>query len=274
MTIQSVASRKRRTHRASRHDTLITQNGRGLVRHSLQAVGSTFGTGALGPHDWDEGYEYLYEVIQPWQVASYERNREVGRFEAEAFDPEKWRSRVTAAAVLRARDDDTFWAALRVTAFSDELIRAAASTAEYTDPQSERLLADVLITRRERIARTYLTKINPLVRFALSEAGTLTFENAAVRAGVALPAEGYRAVWHTLDNATGAVASLGEVTVGLEERLQAPPELARATASYIRVDVSSAGAPHPSWSRPIHAYFRQTASRWMLVGFKRIPCST
>ena len=42
-------------------DTLVTENGRGVVKHYLQDVGSTFGMGANGPHDWDEGWEYLYE---------------------------------------------------------------------------------------------------------------------------------------------------------------------------------------------------------------------
>ena len=40
-------------------DMVITENGRGVVRHYLQDVGSTFGTGALGPRDGDEGHEYL-----------------------------------------------------------------------------------------------------------------------------------------------------------------------------------------------------------------------
>jgi hypothetical protein len=42
-------------------DTVITENGRGVVRHYLQDVGSTFGTGALAPREWDEGYEYIFE---------------------------------------------------------------------------------------------------------------------------------------------------------------------------------------------------------------------
>ena len=42
-------------------DTLVTENGRGVVRHYLQDVGSTFGSGANGPHVYDEGWDYLYE---------------------------------------------------------------------------------------------------------------------------------------------------------------------------------------------------------------------
>ena len=42
-------------------DTLLTENGRGVVRHYLQDVGSTFGIGANGPHDWHEGWEYVLD---------------------------------------------------------------------------------------------------------------------------------------------------------------------------------------------------------------------
>ncbi len=65
-------------------DALVTENGRGIVKHYLQDVGSTFGIGANGPHDWDEGYEYFYEGgatrkrlftfgfgLSPWQKADY-----------------------------------------------------------------------------------------------------------------------------------------------------------------------------------------------------------
>ena len=40
-------------------DALVTEGGRGVVRHYLQDVGSTFGMGANGPHDWDEGWEHV-----------------------------------------------------------------------------------------------------------------------------------------------------------------------------------------------------------------------
>ena len=40
-------------------DTLVTENGRTVVKHYLQDVGSTFGTGANANRDGDEGHEYL-----------------------------------------------------------------------------------------------------------------------------------------------------------------------------------------------------------------------
>ena len=114
-------------------------------------------------------------------------------------------------------------------AFTDEMIRAAVREARYADPEAGRMLADVLILRRNKIAQTYLTKITPLTRFALDDAHTLTFENAAVRAGVAKPpANGYRAAWSRFDNATQAAEPIGEAVTFQAERVPAPAAVVRS----------------------------------------------
>src|SRR5262245_30782995 len=41
-------------------DTLITENGKGIVKHVLQDVGSTFGM-ANREHEWDIGWEHFYQ---------------------------------------------------------------------------------------------------------------------------------------------------------------------------------------------------------------------
>ena len=83
------------------------------------------------------------------------------------FDPAGWTPRVPTAAILRARDDDTFWAARRVMAFSDEMIRALVKTGQYSDPQAEALLAKVLIQRRDKIGHAYVPAVNPVVNVAV-----------------------------------------------------------------------------------------------------------
>ncbi len=263
-------------------DSVIAEGGRTRVRHYLQDVGSTFGTGAEGPHEFHEGWEYLYEgelawkrfislgfYLQPWQTASFDERPEVGRFEGDAFDPEQWRSRVPTAAVLRARDDDTFWAALRVMAFSDEMIRAAVKTADFSDPASERLLGDVLIKRRNTIGRVYLSKINPVVRPALDAEGRLTFANAAVDAGVAAAPPQYRATWFSFDNATGETASIGETTSSAPS-LTAPAGLPRSPGTFVQVDITADGGP-TAWQRPVHVWFKKTGGGWRWVGLTRQP---
>jgi hypothetical protein len=266
-------------------DTVITENGRGIVRHYLQDVGSTFGTGALHPREGDEGYEYLYEggptwkrlvtlgfYIQPWQTVDYREHPEIGKFGAEAFEPEEWVPRVPVAALRHARADDTLWAALRVMAFTDDQIRAAVKTGSYTDPAAETLLADVLIQRRDKIGRVYTAKINPLTRFALDEGGALRFENPAVRAGYAeAPKGGYQATWARFDNASHEAQPIGTATPATQDRVQAPADLLRTDGTFIKVSISAVDPPHAAWATPVDVYFRRAGGAWRLVGVERLP---
>jgi hypothetical protein len=275
-------------------DTVIEEGGRSLVRHFLQDVGSTFGIGANGPHDWDEGWEYTYDgppslkrlwsfglALSPWQTAPYEELPSIGRFEGEAFDPETWKPRVPPVAYIEMQDDDAFWAARRVMAFSDDQVRAIVSTGGYSDARAEKLLADVLIQRRDKIGRTYLTRINPIVDPALDANGTLTFGNAAVQYRFAAAPAGYRAVWSRFDNATGATSPLGETTgeapsqtAGLQASsaaavLPAPRSLPSEEGAFVQIDVAAVAPAHASWARPVRLHFRREASGWKLVGLER-----
>jgi len=265
-------------------DSLIQENGRSVVRHYLQDVGSTFGTGALAPREWDEGYEYLFEgnkvwkrfytlnfSLSPWQTVPYEEYAAIGRFEGDEFKPEEWKSRVPAAAVLRARADDNFWAARRVMAFSDELIRAIVKTGQYHDSAAERHLAEVLIKRRDAIGRAYFTAINPLVDFTL-DGGALRFENAAVKAALApAPSGGYRVAWFSFDNATGQTQPLGAPQTAAGSPVQAPPGVVSSNGAFIQAQIAAVDPPHPAWAAPVHVTFRRVSGAWKLVGVERVP---
>ena len=61
----------------------------------------------------------------------------IGRFEGDKFDPLTWKPHAPTAAYLEMRADDAFWAARRVMAFDDEMIRAVVKTGEYSDPAAE-----------------------------------------------------------------------------------------------------------------------------------------
>ena len=65
--------------------------------------------------------------------------------------------------------------------------------ARYSDPAAADYIARTLIKRRDKVLRTWLTGVNPIVEPQLSAAGVLTFENAAVDAGVATAPAGVRA---------------------------------------------------------------------------------
>ena len=210
--------------------------------------------------------------LQPWQTLSYVDNKSIGRFEGKAFEPKGWTPRVTTAALRHARSDDTFWAARRVAAFSDAMIRAIAETGRYHDESAARLLGDVLIQRRDRIAQTYLPAVNPVVNPALGPDGGLTFENAAVTAGVSEePSQGYIVHWWAFDNTTGDTRALGSPTTGPGRQSQAPVALPSAPGAFVKVQIAAAGNEHPAWAVPVDAFFRRGADGWTLIGLERLP---
>ena len=261
-------------------DTVVNENGRSIVRHYLQDVGSTFGAGANGPHDYFEGFEYIFEgdpalkrlvsfgfYLRPWQTATYLDHPSIGRFEAEAFDPAQWKPRVPTSAFLHARADDDFWAARRVMAFSDEMIHAMVATGEYSDPAAAQHLALMLIKRRDAIGRAFLPAINPIVDLVLDNSGRLAFRNAAVDARAAeAPAE-YAAEWFTFDNATGTMAPIG-VTRSAASPISAP---SLPQGSMVKVEIRAIGAHEKAWETPISAYFRFRNGEWSLAGLERLP---
>ena len=263
-------------------DALASSNGRMVVKHYLQDVGSTFGLNN-DLHEWDLGYEHFYQgnttrkrffsfgfALSPWQKIDYEEYPSVGKFEGDRFDPRKWRPQIPTAAYAEMRDDDAFWAARRVLAFTDDLIRAAVHTGEFSDPAAEKHLVDVLIKRRDKIASVYLTAVNPIVSPRLDANNQLTFDNAAIAAGVAKGPVTYRASWALFDNATGQTRPLQE-TQSETTTIAAPSGLPTAIGSFVEVNISADHAIYSTWKQPIRTHFRRQADGWKLVGLQRLP---
>jgi hypothetical protein len=271
-------------------DTLITANGKSLVRHNLIDFNAALGSAGIGLREKRDGYEYLAEVgaaakalpafgFRPrrWMTIQYPTLRGIGRFESKAFQPEEWRPRVPNPAYVRSRPDDLFWAARKLMALPDDLIRAAVQAGQYTDPVAEKFLGDALIERRDKIGRAWLTAINPVVDPAIAADGSLSFRNAAVDHGFAPPPKAYDVAWYRFDNATGESSRLGATAADGRQNaqgiLRAKPEAALPVGhgTFVRVDISASGAAQPSWEKPVRAYFRNTDTGWQLVGFERMP---
>ena len=263
-------------------DALATVNGRTIVKHYLQDVGSTFGM-CNDLYEWDLSYEHFIQgdttrrrlfslgfALSPWQTIPYVEYPSVGKFEGDRFDPRAWRPQTPTVAYLEMRDDDAFWAARRVAAFTDDMIRAVVHTGEFSDPAAEKLLADVLMKRRDKVARTYLTAVNPIVSPRLDGSGRLTFENAALAAGAASGPAAYRAAWFRFDNATADVQPIAE-TQSTTTTMDAPRGLPTTTGGFVGADISIESDGHPSWRQPVRIVFRRGADGWALVGLERLP---
>jgi hypothetical protein len=263
-------------------DALATKDGHTIVKHYLQDVGSTFGM-CNEKYEWDLSWERFYQgdttlkrlfslgfALSTWQTVPYEEYPSVGKFEGERFDPRLWQPQTMTLPFLEMRDDDAFWAARRVVAFTDDMIRTVVHTGQFSDPEAEKHLADVLIKRRDTIARVYLAAVNPIVDPRLSPAGQLQFENAAVAAHVADAPAAYHAVWSHFDNATGETRQIAE-TQSTTTTMQAPAGVPTGADRFIEVRLWADSAQHPVWHQPIHTYFRREASGWKLVGLERMP---
>ena len=266
-------------------DTLITENGRSYVRHNLIDFGSTLGSGGVAAADHWAGTQYLLEpagsvkqmfgfgfMFPSWHTAKFYESPAVGRMVEDNtnFNPDLWKPRVPNRAFLHARADDKFWAAQRLVAITDDMLRGAIAAGEFGDRPSEEFLVRALAERRDAIVRSYLTAINPISDPALTSDGVLTFRNAAVDASVAEPPRAYRATWSIFDNTTGDSRRIAE-SFGQTHRLEGPVNLPSGEGTFLKVELSNVGGKHTSWETPVNAIFRLHAGNWQLVGFERLP---
>ena len=264
-------------------DMLQTEGARRYVKHYMFDFGSIMGSGTVFAQRHRAGNEYLIEWAPGWLTLAtlglYTREwlhinypdvpSSVGRFEAKAFDPATWRPEYPNPAFNNMRADDAFWAARIVSKFSDADIRAIVAKAQYSDPRAADYISETLIERRNRVLKLWLTAVNPLVDFALSPGGELTFRNAAVDAGIATPASGYRVRWARFDNATGATSSATELTTTETHALAAPELL--AGAQFVQAEIASDHPQFSAWSTPVTVHFRREAAGWIPVGVRRLP---
>jgi hypothetical protein len=264
-------------------DMLQTDGSRRYVKHYMFDFGSIMGSGTVFAQRYRAGNEYILDWEPGWLTLAtfglYTRDwlhidypdvpASVGRFEANSFDPEKWRPEYPNAAFDNMRPDDAFWAARIISKFTDADVRAIVAKARYSDPRATDYITATLVERRNRVLKTWLTAANPLVDFALTSDGQLTFANAAVDAGVATPATSYRVRWARFDNATGATRDAMDVTAS-EARVTAPAQVL-AGAQFVQVEIASVHPQFPSWNIPVTVHFRRDGGGWTLVGVKRTP---
>jgi hypothetical protein len=264
-------------------DMLEGEPGRQYIKHYVFDFGSIMGSGSTVPQNPRAGNEYILEwkpalktlatfgaYVRPWILVDYwEEAKSVGRFEADFFDPVKWRPEYPNPAFDNMRADDAFWAARLVSKFSSEAIRAIVGKAQYSEPGAAAHIATTLITRRDKILRAWLTGVNPLVGPRLDADGTLTFENAAVAAGVASPPTSYALAWSAFDNATGTASGRTEETTTPQPKAAAPSGVL-SSATFLRVAVRSTHPDYPAWNSPVTFTFRKTDNTWQIVGLDRM----
>ena len=182
-------------------DVFVQKDGGGHLRHYLIDFGSTMGSGDFMDGPKRVGHEYLYDGSatlkslvsfgaweRPWERECKVLYPEVGHFEAERFDPARWKPNYPNLAFEEMDASDAYWGAKIVTAFTDEMIRALAAAGKYSRPDVTAYVEKTFRERRARIGRHWFSVVSPLESFELSlEEGKwrLRFRDLAVERGYA-----------------------------------------------------------------------------------------
>lgn len=252
-------------------DMVTEEDGVRFVKHYLIDFGATLGSDSLYAKDPRLGHEYFLAVgpginqlaslglyVPKYARVRYPDNPAVGNFENKAFDPDNWKSNYPNSSFENRLPGDEFWAAKQVMAFSDEEIRAATQTGEYSNPDTARELADILIERRNAIGRTFFAKILPLDGFRV-EGSKLVFDDLAAKYGFR-PAPAYEITWNRFDNRREAIAE-GSGGTG--------PNLPAAAQSSASGDYWAARIHTASEKLGTTVFLRKGRSGWTVVGIDR-----
>lgn len=180
-------------------DMYVEEDGRRFLRHYLIDFGSSLGSDTIHPNIDRIGNEHQLDLGEtakslfsfglyrrPWHSTQKVAYRSVGFLESDIFDPGRWKANYPVLPFENMTLGDAFWGTRLVLSFTDEQIRAAVETGEFTDPGATDFLTRVLIQRRDKIARYWLSRVSPLGRFEVwSSGGTLklAFKDLEVEQG-------------------------------------------------------------------------------------------
>lgn len=270
------------------------------LTHYLIDFSSTLGADNADPQLPRYGNEYFFDFrtvgvstiafgayVKPWEIPLRMAYPSVGYFEAQRFDPRRWRPTFPNPAFLRMTQRDAYWGAKLVTSFTDQDIETIVGTGGFTDPRARRYVTEVLKARRDKIGRYYLNQVNPLDRFNLKTSTTgdqlLVFENLALNGGYASAPSAIYSYTIRPHDLTNSDLDTREATVVDEPRIPlidplirsrqvnttSEPLSLRQLISQVQIRTSyDSGA---SWDKRVTVYlgFDVTNKRLSIIGLER-----
>ncbi|MDZ7639189.1 MAG: hypothetical protein U5J83_13220 [Bryobacterales bacterium] len=251
------------------HDSLVQENGLQFVKHYLIDFGSSLGSASARPNSprsgnflfsWDEVTAQAFTFglnVPKWARAKYPHYPSVGLFEWRTFDPETWRPEYINPAFHNALPDDAFWSAKQVMAISDDQIRWAVDTGEYSNAAARDWVVECLIQRRNKIGTTFFAKLLPLDRFRIED-GSIRFDDLGAKHGHYPPRQ-YQASWATFDNHTRQ-----SVPIPGANNLAIPASAPAAQGTYLVVRLVGDHA-----EKDVQVTIRREATGWKVVGVER-----
>jgi len=149
-----------------------------FVKHYLLDFDKALGNLAVIDRYPEDGFAYLFDFAyagpsfvslgllhRPWDALRWPRLTGVGRFEAGAFDPAKWKPYYPYLPIVVRDPLDDYWAAKIVVRFTRAQIEAAVGAGRLTSPAARDHLTDVLLARQQTLARWAFSRVAPFEDF-------------------------------------------------------------------------------------------------------------
>jgi len=174
-------------------DSYVEEDGQKFLKHYLIDFGDSLGSLSVRPKKAGDGQHYLFDPAEIMKTTftlglNHRRSNSnqiqypsIGYIEGATFEPMLWRSNFPNPAFENMTKRDGYWAAKIVASFTNEQIEAAVRAGQYSDPNAERTLVQILEQRRDRLADYWFRRVAPLDRFRFTTHG-LTFDDLAIEA--------------------------------------------------------------------------------------------
>ena len=274
------------TRAQNTQSTWVEDGGKHFVRHYLMDFGSTFGSGSVDMQVAWGGFQYWFDSpeakknmagigfrVPPYRKANwpdFPEFQSVGRWEADAFDPEGWRNDYPNPAFVRMTPRDAFWAAKIIMSFTAHELREIVQTGQYSQAKWSEYLLEVLLERQQKSGRFGINGTNPLDEFRVS-GNSLEFANLSEKHGFAEPGVTYRVTWSVYDNADGSTEPLRGPFQTQSDSLPLPVYdfFLKDENLFLLAEIHSLHDEHPHWNKRIGLYLRSNGSSYEVVGIDR-----
>lgn len=236
--------------------------GNGHTVHYLLDFGENFGVhGIEKDRNWD-GFEHFFSYgdtaknfltlgipVKKWEDTKLSPDDNLGNFEAELFEPGKWKETTQFLPVRSSQPDDDYWAAKIIAAVKPEHLKELFNAAKHPEPEYSKAVMDVLAKRREKILAYAFGRVSPLELADLND-GNLSLRDFGAENGV--DSSEYRVRFLNADGKKVSPA----ITVPAGKEIEIPVAQALdAAKNYLIVEVTAVrgGKPAP---RPAEFHIR------------------
>ncbi len=253
-------------------DVYEGQPGQGHTVHYLLDFGENFGVHGAGKSRMWDGFEHFFSLrdssrkfaglgfpVQKWERAVYDSNDPNSTFEAEMFEPGKWKETTPFLPMTYSRPDDDYWAAKIISALEPAHLDALFESAAHPDSAYVQKVREVLEKRREKTIRYAFSRVSPLEVSSFGN-GKLSLKDLGVRHG--LGGAFYRV---NFLKANGRKAA-PEIKVEGGKEIEIPfSDALTAAGGYLRIEVTAmrSGKPAP---RAAQFHVRGSGSEARLAG--------